>query len=83
MPPAEIRRLVATLEATCQVGIIFPRTISAALDLAQRYRFSRYDGLIVATALQAQCEILYTEDLQHGQLINNQLKLINPLMAEI
>lgn len=42
---------------------------SSALDLQTRYRFSFYDSLIVAAALEASCKTLYSEDLQHGQQI--------------
>src|SRR5579872_7183798 len=42
-----------------------------ALDLSRRFSLSWYDSLIVAAALQANCRILYTEDLQHGQIFDN------------
>jgi predicted nucleic acid-binding protein len=48
-----------------------------ALTLQQRYKLSWYDSLIVAAALEAKCEILYTEDLQHGQRFDA-LLVINP-----
>jgi predicted nucleic acid-binding protein len=38
-----------------------------ALQIRHRYKLSWYDSLIVAAALEAQCEVLYSEDLQHGQ----------------
>src|SRR5271165_3888254 len=38
-----------------------------ALHLQSRYRLSWYDSLIVAAAIQAQCQVLMSEDLQHGQ----------------
>ncbi|AOC54321.1 MAG: hypothetical protein IM503_05940 [Microcystis sp. M069S2] len=37
-----------------------------------------FDSLILASALEAGCQILYSEDLQHGQRIENQLMIINP-----
>ena len=78
----DIRRLITTLESICQVEIIFPPTITVALDLMEQYRFSWFDSLILATALQAGCHTLYTEDLQHNQTIHGQLKVINPLIPE-
>jgi predicted nucleic acid-binding protein len=38
-----------------------------ALRTQERYRISWYDSLIVAAAIEADCSILYSEDLQHGQ----------------
>jgi len=40
-----------------------------ALSLQSRYGYSFYDSLIVAAALEAGCNTLYSEDLQHGQVI--------------
>ncbi len=48
-----------------------------ALDLQERYKFSFYDSLIVAAALEAGCARLLSEDLQHGQRIDG-LTIKNP-----
>jgi predicted nucleic acid-binding protein len=53
-------------------------TITLACDIAERYKFSFYDSLIVASALQCQCDVLYSEDLHHGQLIEGVLSIKNP-----
>ncbi len=53
-------------------------TIAQATRLAQRYGFSWFDALIVAAALECGCETLYSEDLQHGQLIEQSLRVVNP-----
>jgi predicted nucleic acid-binding protein len=50
-----------------------------ALRITQRYRFSWYDSLIIAAALEANCSILYSEDLQHGQKIGD-LRIENPFL---
>lgn len=81
LPVLDIRTLVSTLEAMCRVEIITPATIHIALDLMARYGFSWYDSLIVATALAAGCDTLYTEDLQHGQIIESRLTVINPFFV--
>jgi len=47
------------------------------MRIAGRYRLSWYDCLIVAAALQSQCSVLYSEDLQNGQEIDN-LRIDNP-----
>lgn len=48
-----------------------------ALGLRERWRFGFYDALIIAAALRIGCDRLYSEDLQHGQRIEN-LTVINP-----
>lgn len=61
---------------------VYPSTAlySHALDLQDRYRFSFYDSLIVAAALEARCTRLLTEDLQHGQRIET-LSVENPFVV--
>ena len=48
-----------------------------ALDIMERWGYGHYDSLIVAAALQADCEVLYSEDLQHHQKIQG-LTIVNP-----
>lgn len=55
-------------------------TIARASRLADRYGFSWFDALIVATALECGCVTLYSEDLQHGQLIEQTLTVVNPFL---
>ena len=52
---------------------------ATALDVQARQRFSFYDSLIVAAALEAGCKRLLSEDLQHGQRIRG-LKIENPFL---
>jgi predicted nucleic acid-binding protein len=51
----------------------------AAVEIARDRGFSIYDSLIVAAALRAGCSILYSEDLHHGQTIE-QLTIRNPFI---
>lgn len=53
--------------------------VSSALEIEGRYLLSWYDSLIVAAAQQAQCSVLYSEDLQHGQRFGN-LIVRNPFL---
>jgi|SRR5579859_390380 len=52
---------------------------SEALQLNRRYSLSWYDSLILAAALEAECGVLYTEDLQHGQRFDK-LRVLNPFL---
>lgn len=75
---SEIRKLISWLETMCTVEIITLATVHKALDVRERYGFSWYDSLIVSAALAAGCQRLYSEDMQHGQLIDGQLRVVNP-----
>jgi hypothetical protein len=53
-----------------------------ACQIAEKYQFSFYDSLIIASALKCDCYTLYSEDLQHGQIIEDKLKIINPFFLK-
>jgi len=65
-----------------QVVTITYDNIISALDLADKYQYSFYDSLIIAVALAENCTILYSEDLQHGQVIESTLTIKNPFLVD-
>lgn len=62
------------------IAVIRTHHVSLAMRISVKYGFSYYDSLIVASALEAGCKTLFSEDLQHNQLIENQLRIINPFV---
>jgi len=78
MPLFEIREVLETVRAVCRTDPLTAEEHDRALEIVDRYHFSFYDSVIVASALRAGCKTLYTEDLQHRQRIDRQLTLINP-----
>jgi len=64
----------------CEVVPIDQRTVREAMTLALRYQLSHWDALIVAAALNAGCDVLYSEDMQHGQRIDDRLTIVNPFI---
>ena len=80
MTIAEIREILSTIRAACAVMPLDSETHDLGLDMAERHRFSIYDALIVAAAVRAGCAILYTEDLQQGQIIEK-LQIQNPFVG--
>lgn len=48
--------------------------------LIKSYDFQYFDAMIVAAALNTKCKVLYSEDMQHQMVINNQLTIINPFI---
>lgn len=53
-----------------------------AIQLAQRFRLSHWDGLVLQAALDARCGVLYSEDLQAGQRFGD-LEVVNPFSNEL
>jgi predicted nucleic acid-binding protein len=52
-------------------------THAGAVALAREHGLSFYDALIVASAIEADCDTLYSEDMQHGRTIGG-LAIVNP-----
>lgn len=76
----EIEEALANIRDLCSPpSPLTIETHAAALKLAKRYGFQIYDSLILASALENRCGILYSEDLQHGQKIDS-LTVQNPFL---
>ncbi|OQX08020.1 MAG: hypothetical protein BWK80_48700 [Desulfobacteraceae bacterium IS3] len=74
----DIKVAVDDFRENFEVGIIETDTIDTALFIMGKYRFSYWDSMIVSSALNKKCNILYSEDLQHEQIVEKELKIINP-----
>ena len=55
--------------------------IHTALDLQDELKYGFYDCVMVAASLQAGADTLYTEDLQHWQLVRGTLRIVNPFLV--
>jgi len=73
-----IANVLKEIQASFQIMTVKPNAIEHALTLAQTYGYSYYDSLILAAALIQSCPVLYSEDMQHGQLIEQQTLILNP-----
>ena len=74
----EVGDILAGVRHFCEVVPVTIEIHVQALAITRRFGFSIYDSLIVAAAIAAKCEVLYSEDLQHGQQVGDQLTIINP-----
>ncbi|HNT78468.1 MAG TPA: PIN domain-containing protein [Anaerolineae bacterium] len=79
---ALIREAVQTIVEDCMVYSLTLQTIELAWEIKVRYRFSYWDSLILAAALENDCDTLYSEDLQDGQVIEGKLQLVNPFTQD-
>jgi predicted nucleic acid-binding protein len=68
--------LSTVLELLCEIYSSID-LYHSALEITERWKYAFYDALIIAAALQNKCRILYSEDLQDGQMIQ-ELKILNP-----
>lgn len=83
MKVADVREALEPISATCQVLPLTTQILQRGLQVAERYQFSFYDALIVGVgvALESGCTVLYSEDMQDGQLIDDTLTIKNPFRA--
>ena len=68
-----IQLAVEAIAESSLVSAVSWHTVQAALRIKFRYQFSYRDSLIIASALENNCTVLFTEDLQHDQLIEEKL----------
>lgn len=74
----ELDEFLALLRALCPPEPLTLVSHDRGRQLAERYGLSVYDAMIVASALLAGCDILYSEDMQHGLVIEGQVRICNP-----
>nr|WP_300088635.1 PIN domain-containing protein [uncultured Nitrosomonas sp.] len=75
---AEIQKFLSHIRMICSVVPVTVEVHDQGLRIAEHYGFSIYDALIVAAALSANCTILYSEDMQNSQIIDDRLLIQNP-----
>ena len=72
---------LSMLRSLLSVHAITVETHETGLALAEAHRLSIYDAMIAASALQAGCNILWSEDMQYARVIDKRLRIINPFRA--
>jgi predicted nucleic acid-binding protein len=77
MSPAEADQYLAATFRPLLAVHSSPALFGEALRLGSRFRLAWHDSLIVAAAIEAQCDVLYSEDLQHGQQLES-VTITNP-----
>jgi predicted nucleic acid-binding protein len=81
MPWDEIVEALTAVRVFCPSPTsLTSETHDAALEVARQHGWHMYDALIVASALEAGCSTLFTEDLQHGRVIDGRLTIVNPFL---
>jgi len=75
----EVKALLDNIETVCDEVLLTNRkTIDNALVLTDRYGFSFFDSLMLSSALEGGCNVIYSEDMSDGQVIEKTLKIVNP-----
>lgn len=78
----EVDAALGEIRLLCDVGAPVDLDLhKSGLAIARRYRLNVFDSLILAAALRAGCEILWSEDMQDGLVVETALTIRNPFLA--
>ncbi len=77
----EIQQTIENFQARYSIFIVTTDIIRQASVLRTSYRLSYWDSVVIATAMSAKCTIVYSEDMQNGQRIDNLLTIKNPFIG--
>lgn len=70
--------LLIMLRGLLTVHPLTLETHETGLRMAERYGLSIYDAMIAAAAIEAGCDTLWSEDMQHGMTLDEGLRIVNP-----
>lgn len=71
---------IAELIMGCNIIPTLPSTLYKASLLVKNYQFQLFDAVIVASAMENNCSILYSEDMHYGLKVDNKLLILNPFI---
>jgi predicted nucleic acid-binding protein len=80
IPKLELTDFCIQWMAKCSIHPVNVSTLKIAKHIIQCYDLQIFDSIIVASAIEANCEILYSEDMHHGLEVDGRLKVVNPFL---
>lgn len=78
----EIAQFLELVRSFCRVVPLTETIHDQARWVAEQHRLSFYDACIVAAAAAANCSTLYSEDMNHGQILEDSLTIRNPFVVK-
>jgi predicted nucleic acid-binding protein len=78
----EVTEALAAIRTVCRTIVpIDIETHADAMSIAERYGVSVFDALMIASAARAECDVLFSEDMQSGLVVAGRLRIVNPFRA--
>jgi predicted nucleic acid-binding protein len=74
-----IERIFQELRRLFPIVVVSAETIERAISLAKRTQYQYYDCLVLSSAIESHCSILYSEDFQHNQVVDG-VRIVNPFL---
>ena len=79
-PKENMGLIVSEVLNSCQLINTSVAAYKLAFELIKKYDFQVFDAVIVASALDAGCRVLFSEDMQDNLVVEKQLTIINPFL---
>ncbi len=80
----EVVEALASIRTLCRtISPLDLETHVDALRLAERYGFSFFDALMVASALRLDCGTFWSEDMQNGMIVDERMTVLDPFRSEM
>lgn len=79
-PKSQVVEIIKTYLQQCHYVPVSENILLTSFDIMKTYDFQLFDSMIIASALETGCSILYSEDMSNGQIIKKQLKIVNPFI---
>jgi len=77
-PKSKVAELIKTYLQQCSYIPVSESMMIGAVDIMNNYDLQLFDSIIVSSAIEIGCSILYSEDMSDGQIIEKSLKIVNP-----
>ena len=77
LPVTSVLEAVIEIKNICNIAIVDDTTVMTALRYHEKYGYSYYDSLMLASALESGCQYLFSEDMADGQEIEKRLIIKN------
>jgi len=76
--PNELDKVIAFMKQNFVISDLNIHILDQTIKISVQYGLSFWDSMMVASALNNHCSILYSEDMQDKQIIEGRLQIINP-----
>lgn len=80
---AEISHLLNEIIRDSNVAVVKLATVQQGLKIVEKYGYSYWDSLLLAVAAENDCDIFYSEDMQHNQIIEEKVTILNPFATPV
>ncbi|MGL4209490.1 MAG: PIN domain-containing protein, partial [Candidatus Adiutrix sp.] len=77
LPVTDIQKAIAEIQLCCKITVVDIGIVNKALEIYDKYSFSYYDSLMLASSLINGCKYILTEDMNDGQIIEQSLNILN------